>query len=215
MAISNGEIRDRLWDDPLVLSRGETLVETAMHSGRFSNAQAVMLVEEYRRFLYLAATQGEVVAPSPLIDEVWHHHIQDTQAYVENFCPRVFGRLLHHRPGRPSAKHDPAYGRTLELYARKFHEEPNPLVWPSLERMRLASVLRILPALFGALFLAGLVLQSTPAAMAGLLLLFAALIAISEFAPLRWGATWKAGSGKNGCGGGCGGGDGGGCGGGD
>lgn len=222
MAISNSDIRDRLWDDPLALSTGETLVQTAMRSGRFSNTQAVTLVKEYRRFLYLAATQAEVVAPSPLIDEVWHRHIQDTEAYVEYFCPRVFGRLLHHRPGRPSAKRDPAYGRTLELYSRIFDEEPNPLVWPSPRRIRLTSVLPFLAALSCAMLLTGLILQSTPAAMAGVLMLFASLYAISEFAPLRWGATWMSapdnhsgGGCSAGCGGGGGGGDGGGCGGGD
>lgn len=35
--------------------------------------------------------------PTKEIDIVWHHHILDTQKYMED-CERLFGRYVHHFP---------------------------------------------------------------------------------------------------------------------
>jgi hypothetical protein len=88
-------------------------------------------IEEYRRFLYLAATSGETVAPSPFVDRLWHRHLSETQAYTEDLCGRIIGRVIHHRTGRPYAADDPAYARTLEHYQSEFERRPDRRIWPS------------------------------------------------------------------------------------
>lgn len=52
----------------------------------------------YRRYLALKIVYPEkVLRPTPLIDDFWHQHILDTEAYTSD-CRRLFGRYVHHYP---------------------------------------------------------------------------------------------------------------------
>lgn len=52
----------------------------------------------YRKFLALNLRYpNRKICPSGPIDEFWHAHILDTQAYATD-CMRLFGRMLHHFP---------------------------------------------------------------------------------------------------------------------
>ena len=79
-----------------------------------------ILVEEYRRFMYLVGSTGETLAPSPIVDVVWKMHVQDERAYFEDFCPRIIGRIIHRPDDLLQYADDPAYGRTLDHYADAF-----------------------------------------------------------------------------------------------
>ncbi len=93
-----------------------------------------LAVREYRRFLtlYVLAPEAATV-PSELVDEVWHAHILDTQAYASD-CQNVFGFFLHHFPyfgmrGKADARAlDRAYDDTLDRYRAAFGEPPTG-VW--------------------------------------------------------------------------------------
>lgn len=91
------------------------------------------LVEEYRRFMYLVGSTGDELTPSPIVDVVWRLHVQDTRAYFDDFCPRIIGRTIHRpeqdQPGPVGFQDDPAYGRTLDLYAKEFGR-PQVQFWP-------------------------------------------------------------------------------------
>ena len=99
------------------------------------------LVEEYRRFMYLAGSSSDNLSPSPIVDMVWRMHTEDEEAYFEDFCPRILGRTIY-RPegdGPPqSLQDDPDYLRTLEYYAQEFGR-PQVQYWPdpdyALERL--------------------------------------------------------------------------------
>lgn len=55
-------------------------------------------VEDYRKFLVLAATRPELsLVPGADLDEVWHTHILFTKQYHQD-CEAVFGGYLHHAP---------------------------------------------------------------------------------------------------------------------
>lgn len=88
-----------------------------------------ILVEEYRRFMYLVGSTGETLAPSPIVDVVWKLHVEDSKAYFEDFCPRVIGRTIHHPGDLPPFQDDPAYLRTLDYYAEEFGR-PQVQFWP-------------------------------------------------------------------------------------
>ena len=94
------------------------------------NQRPELVVDEYRRFLALVLRGGRVSVPSKLIDECWHQHILESEAYLA-FCERVAGRYLHHRPHyeRSHASHRPGFEVTKQRYARQFGEPPNPRVW--------------------------------------------------------------------------------------
>lgn len=88
-----------------------------------------ILVEEYRRFMYLVGSTGETLSPSPIVNLVWRLHAEDKTAYFEDFCPRIIGRTLHYSGDLPPIQDDPAYLNTLEYYAQEFGR-PQVQFWP-------------------------------------------------------------------------------------
>lgn len=104
-------------------------------------AELDAMESEYRRFLALRlAHPGEEIVPCKLVDEMWHRHILDTQAYAED-CERLFGEFMHHfpyfgmrGPDDEQALHD-AYGLTLERYRDAFGEPPED-TWVSPDARR-------------------------------------------------------------------------------
>lgn len=90
-------------------------------------------VDEYLRFVQLAATAPHPVTPSQTIDEVWHTHLMFTRDYWERFMP-LLPAPLHHEPGDGTPGSDAhfaaQYARTLDLYRDTFGQEPPPEVWP-------------------------------------------------------------------------------------
>ncbi len=148
---------------PLARSLVDRLVEETGHSVDV----CYTLVEEYRRFMYLAGSSAENLSPSPIVDLVWRMHTEDERAYFEDFCPRILGRTIY-RPdaeeGPLSLQDDPDYIRTLEYYAQEFGR-PQVQYWPdpdfALERLSLfvfwmiALAAFLMAALFGSILFAG------------------------------------------------------------
>ena len=65
------------------------------------NAQYTQrVIEEYKKFTFLAVVAGHPVTPSDQVDQVWHLHLIYTHSYWEEFCPNVLQIPLHHGPTR-------------------------------------------------------------------------------------------------------------------
>ena len=98
----------------------------------WSRPYALRVIEEYRKFLLLAAG-GEAV-PSDAVDQAWHMHLLDTRTYWDMLCADVLGFPLHHVPSRGGKaellRHRAAYAATLERYRAVFGAEPCPDIWP-------------------------------------------------------------------------------------
>ncbi|MGH8607132.1 MAG: glycine-rich domain-containing protein [Gammaproteobacteria bacterium] len=92
------------------------------------------VIEEYKRFVFLAVVADHPVTPSDQVDQVWHLHLTYTHSYWDRFCGQVLGKPLHHGPTRGSSdearKFDRWYQNTRESYARFFHHEPPTDIWP-------------------------------------------------------------------------------------
>jgi hypothetical protein len=103
----------------------------------WSRAEAGRVIEEYKRFCFLAVTAGHPVTPSDQVDQVWHLHLTYTRDYWERFCPEVLGRQLHHGPtaGGSDEQHRyfTQYAETLRSYERVFGSPPADL-WPAAAR---------------------------------------------------------------------------------
>lgn len=103
----------------------------------WSLALAERVIEEYRRFCFLAVTVSHPVTPSDAVDQVWHLHLTYTRDYWERFCPQVLGRALHHGPtaGGSDEQHRyfAQYAETLRSYERVFGTPPADL-WPEAGR---------------------------------------------------------------------------------
>ena len=64
----------------------------------WTEAFAVRVAREYRRFLALMALSDEQLTPSDAVDQAWHLHLSYSRDYWERFCPDILGRPLHHGP---------------------------------------------------------------------------------------------------------------------
>lgn len=140
---------DRHWlDDPLwhaleamrIEPEGASLTFTkrlARENG-WSRSYAAAVVTEYRRFLYLAATDTATVTPSQQIDQAWHLHLAYTRHYWGELCARIIGRPLHHGPtaggGAEGRKYRTLYAETLARYRATFGSEPPADIWPPTEQ---------------------------------------------------------------------------------
>lgn len=130
MPLSNPALWARLqnWLGPQSASH-PLVTQTANRFG-VSHARARSIVEGYAQFIYLVATSDEMLAPPALIDEVWHIHLADHDAYLGAFSKVVVGRKVRHTKGRPIAGKDPAYARTRQRFVDEFDSQPFAKLWP-------------------------------------------------------------------------------------
>lgn len=96
------------------------------------------VIQEYKRFAFLAVAAGHPVTPSDEVDQAWHLHMLYTSSYWKDFCGEVLRKPLHHGPtkGGESERdkfHD-WYTRTLQSYRKFFNEEPPVDIWPDSRR---------------------------------------------------------------------------------
>ncbi len=107
------------------------LIEAARRSDSFPADWPADKVERarlrYLRFLGLAAKfNGQALAPTRDIDEMWHLHMLQPRSYYED-CMRLFGRILDHDGGFGKSEDEvPAlqatFERTSELWMREYGE---------------------------------------------------------------------------------------------
>lgn len=103
----------------------------------WSTAHTARVIDEYRRFCFLAVTAGHDVTPSDAVDQAWHLHLTYSRDYWERFCPRILGRSLHHGPTAGGAtergRYFQQYAATLKSYEAVFGPAP-PDIWPDARR---------------------------------------------------------------------------------
>lgn len=96
-------------------------------------AYAARVIEEYRRFMFLAVVSGHPVTPSDQVDQAWHLHLLYTRSYWDRFCKNVLQRRIDHHPTMggqgEGAKFLRWYGDTLASYRRHFGAPPVD-IWP-------------------------------------------------------------------------------------
>jgi uncharacterized protein (TIGR04222 family) len=104
------------------------------------------VIEEYKRFAFIAVTAGHPVTPSMQVDKVWHMHLTYTRSYWETFCPNVLHMPLHHEPTRggkaEQLKFGDWYSTTLESYERFFGAAPPSDIWPNPKSEQNSNALR-------------------------------------------------------------------------
>jgi hypothetical protein len=95
------------------------------------------VIQEYRKFVFLAVVAGHMVTPSEQVDQVWHLHLTYTHSYWDEFCPNVLGQPLHHQPTQggksEQIKYHDLYHQTLVSYTNIFGHQPPEDIWSSPE----------------------------------------------------------------------------------
>jgi uncharacterized protein (TIGR04222 family) len=94
---------------------------------------AKSVIEEYKKFAFLAVAAGHPVTPSDQVDQAWHLHLSYTRSYWQEFCPKVLQTSLHHNPTSgglsEQLKFNDWYGRTLVSYQQFFGQVPPINIW--------------------------------------------------------------------------------------
>lgn len=93
------------------------------------------VIEEYKKFLFLAMVADHPVTPSNAIDQTWHLHLTYTHSYWDVLCAQVLQKSLHHHPtqgGRQQRTHFwDCYCKTLASYERFFGTRAPNDIWAS------------------------------------------------------------------------------------
>jgi len=96
---------------------------------------AERVIDEYRKFAFLAVAAGHPVSPPDAVDQAWHLHLVYTRSYWDEFCGEALRTPLHHDPSRggreEKLKFVDWYARTLRSYRTFFDENPPADIWPS------------------------------------------------------------------------------------
>lgn len=91
---------------------------------------ASRVIEEYRKFLFLAMRAGHQVVPPGIINDVWMMHMQNVQNYWEQLG-QVIGETTptSRAETRAMTGIGDAWTATLESYERIFGTEPPRDIW--------------------------------------------------------------------------------------
>lgn len=117
------------YQDITLVKNSDLFVERLMKENLWDELYTLRVIEEYKKFIYLATKQR--VAPSFEIDQVWHTHILFTNDY-QAMCDAFVGTFLHHNP---NTKEDTRtvgkdqYIATKEGYRLTFGIEPPKDIW--------------------------------------------------------------------------------------
>ena len=68
----------------------------------WTQAYTARVIDEYKRFAFLAVVANHPVTPSDQVDQVWHLHLTYTKSYWDQFCGGVLG--TPRSPGSRSAE---------------------------------------------------------------------------------------------------------------
>lgn len=91
------------------------------------------VIDEYKKFVFLAIVSDHPVTPSDEIDQVWHLHLLYTRSYWDDFCPNILQQNLHHHPTKGGTneriKFNSFYNKTLANYQLFFSQVPPSDIW--------------------------------------------------------------------------------------
>ncbi len=86
-------------------------------------------IEEYKKFMFLAAISDDMIAPSEVVDIVWHLHLIYSDAY-QTFC-KVLGKEIRHIPSRKEQAEQEQFGAakhsTQKVYEPVFGPIPEAI----------------------------------------------------------------------------------------
>jgi len=109
--------------------------------------EAREVVEEYRRFLYLAAISDDHRVPPEPVRKAWEMHAHNPEYTA--FCAGALGKPLGLDDGARKFGANAAYRRTLEAYEREFGTLPPAAIWPPAIQLRVPRWLTAHAAVLG------------------------------------------------------------------
>jgi uncharacterized protein (TIGR04222 family) len=100
----------------------------------WSRVYAERVVNEYKRYIFLAVTAGRPMTPSEEVDQAWHLHLAYSKSYWTQMCGNLLKTPLHHNPTEGGSnehdKHLRQYDDTLRQYRETFGKDAPVDIWP-------------------------------------------------------------------------------------
>lgn len=105
------------------------------------------VIEEYKKFLFLAIAADHQVAPSYAVDQAWHLHLTYTHSYWDDLCAQILQKPLHHHPLKAGATQQElswqGYSKTLKSYENFFGYPPTDIWQPPKVRFKQVGQLKL------------------------------------------------------------------------
>lgn len=99
---------------------------------QWSGVYTYRVIQEYKKFVFLAMVADHIASPSTAVDRVWHFHLLYTHSYWDEFCGKILKKPLHHSPSlggkTEGLKYRYYYYQTLCTY-QKYFGMPPPDIW--------------------------------------------------------------------------------------
>jgi len=117
------------YTDIIIDNGSERFIERIMKENLWSRDYTLRVIEEYKKFVYLATIQN--VAPSYEVDQIWHTHLLFTMDY-KKMCQEVLKVELHHKPTDKTEVKTigkDQYQETKKLYTKVFGYHPPSDIW--------------------------------------------------------------------------------------
>ncbi len=93
------------------------------------------VIEEYKKFLFLAIVADHPVTPSNAVDQAWHLHLTYTHSYWNDLCAQILSRPLHHHPTQGGQQQRElfwdCYSKTLNSYESFLGYCAPADIWPT------------------------------------------------------------------------------------
>ena len=98
---------------------------------RWTQVYTLRVIQEYKKFIFLAMVADHIVSPSAVVDRVWHQHLLFTHSYWDDLCGKVLNKPLHHTLGfggkEEAINNYHLYTRTLTTYQKYFGSPPDDI----------------------------------------------------------------------------------------
>ena len=150
---ATGNLTDpHLWDRiriaPLPASKSRhEFAEALAYQVDLPVFEAREVVQEYRRFLYLAAVTDEHRVPPEPVRQAWAMHARSPEYTA--FCAGAVCKPLGLDDATRKFGANLAYRRTLEAYEREFGQTPPSAIWPPVVTPRMPRWLTAHAAVLG------------------------------------------------------------------
>lgn len=193
----------------------ESFLPRLCRENGWTAGKGVAVLEEYRKFVYLAMVSPEPVTPPLAVDQAWHLHLIYTRSYWEELCGKVLPKPLHHGPTEGGPDEDEKfmswYERTRQTYFAEFGELPPLQVWPrgeerfdSSQRLRFLDTSRfwIIPKQAASVVLPSVIPLAFAVSWGGIGATVALLMGFLLIGAIRSNTKRRSGGDAGGCGGG-------------
>lgn len=103
------------------------MVDRLIKEKKYSEQQALDILREAKRMLYLHVVSKEPISPSLIVDDGWHEMLMFTRVY-QKFADFI-GAYIHHDPTPGVPDGGVAYNKTKQNYQKFFGLTPDPKYW--------------------------------------------------------------------------------------